>query len=113
MAPPKEDLLFRKCICPQDPIKKRVLWNNLHNLVSSDSECHWFVFGDFNVVRLPEERLGSTFCPSNAYHFNKFIHLAGLIKIKMGGHRFTYMNRSGNKNNKLDRFLVTENVLDP
>lgn len=81
--------------------------------MSSNSECHWFVFGDFNVVRLPEERLGSTFCPSNAYHFNKFIHLVGLIEIKMGERRFTYMNRSGNKHNKLDRFLVTVNVLDP
>nr|KAJ0221007.1 hypothetical protein LSAT_V11C200075540 [Lactuca sativa] len=111
-------LCLRKRCCfvnvyaPQEPVRKKTLWNNLQSLVSSDSDCHWFVFGDFNVVRLPEERLGPNFCPNSAYHFNKFIHLAGLIEIKMGGRRFTYANRAGNKHSKLDRYLVSANVLD-
>ncbi|XP_023753430.1 uncharacterized protein LOC111901792 [Lactuca sativa] len=104
-------LRLRKICCfvnvyaPQEPWRKKALWNKLADLINSDAESCWIVFGDFNVVRFPEERLGSVFCQSSAYYFNEFIHSLGLLEIKIGGRRFTYMNSTGDKHSKLDRFL--------
>lgn len=81
----RKSCCFVNVYAPQEPIRKRSLWNNLVGLVNSDSDACWFIFGDFNVVRLPEERLGSGFCQSSAYYFNDFIHTLGLLEIKMGG----------------------------
>nr|KAJ0187389.1 hypothetical protein LSAT_V11C900461260 [Lactuca sativa] len=108
----RKSCCFVNVYAPQEPIRKRSLWNNLVGLVNSDSDACWFIFGDFNVVRLPEERMGSGFCQSSAYYFNDFIHTLGLLEIKMGGRRFTYMNSAGDKHSKLDRFLVSLNSLN-
>nr|KAJ0191956.1 hypothetical protein LSAT_V11C800414360 [Lactuca sativa] len=56
--------------------------------------------------------LGSAFCQNSAYYFNEFIHSIGLLEIKMGGRRFTYMNSTGDKHSKLDRFLVSLNAIE-
>lgn len=103
---------FVNVYAPQDPMRKRTLWNNLSDLINSDIDSCWFVFGDFNVVRLSEERLGSIFCQNSAFYFNEFIHSIGLMEIKMGGRRFTYINSAGDKHSKLDRFLVSLNALE-
>nr|KAJ0186457.1 hypothetical protein LSAT_V11C900469030 [Lactuca sativa] len=103
---------FINIYASQEPNEKKILWNRLHDLITSNPQCMWFVFGDFNAVRFPEERLGSIFCPNGAYFFNKFIYSAGLLEIKMGGRRFTYMSSKGDKHSKLDRFLVSKNVTD-
>nr|KAJ0195447.1 hypothetical protein LSAT_V11C700350330 [Lactuca sativa] len=88
----KKKCSFINIYASQEPNEKKILWNRLHDLITSDPQCMWFVFGNFNAVRFPEERLGSIFCPNGAYFFNKFIYSAGLLEIKMGGRRFTYMN---------------------
>lgn len=103
---------FINIYASQEPNEKKILWNRLHDLITSDPQCMWFVFGNFNAVRFPEERLGSIFFPNGAYFFNKFIYSAGLLEIKMGGRRFTYMSSKGDKHSKLDRFLVSKNVTD-
>nr|KAJ0220562.1 hypothetical protein LSAT_V11C200090910 [Lactuca sativa] len=111
-------LRVRKKVCfvnvyaPQEPTKKKIMWSKLYDLINPDSESYWFVFGDFNVVRMPEERLGSVFCHNSAFHFNNFIHSSGLLEVKMGGRRFTFMSKAGDKHSKLDRYLVTPNVFD-
>nr|KAJ0188562.1 hypothetical protein LSAT_V11C900486800 [Lactuca sativa] len=93
-------------------IEKRTLWNNLFNLINSNLDYCWFVFGDFNVVRLPKERLGSIFCQNSVCHFNKFTYSLGLLETKVGGRRFTYMSSVGDKHDKLDRYLVSPNFID-
>ncbi|CAH1422867.1 unnamed protein product [Lactuca virosa] len=108
----KEGMLFVNVYASHDPNEKKILWNKLHDLITSDLEYMWFVFGDFIVVRFPEERLGSVFCPHGAYFFGKFIYFAGLLEIKMDGRRFTYMSSKGDKHNKLDIYLVSTNVND-
>nr|KAJ0208681.1 hypothetical protein LSAT_V11C400158800 [Lactuca sativa] len=105
-------MLFCQCLCSKRTSKKRSLWNNLSAIINSDGESCWFVFGDFNAVCLPEERLGSVFFHNSVYHFNNFIHSIGLLEIKMGGRRFTYMSKAGDKHSKLDRFLVSPNVVE-
>lgn len=95
---------------PQSPSEKKNLWNNLRNLMNS-RVGNWIIFGDFNVVRKPDERLNSTFCPSTAAEFNKFITDTGLLDLNMGGRKFTYFCVDGCKLSKLDRFLVCPRIL--
>lgn len=95
---------------PQSLSEKRKLWEDLLGILNSRSAC-WILFGDFNVVRRPEERINSIFCQSSAKYFNNFIEHAGLYEPKMGGFRFTYFQRAGVKLSKLDRFLTCSEFL--
>lgn len=96
---------------PHSNPKKRTLWENISRL-KNEKHGTWIIFGDFNVVRHPEERINSQFCQSSARSFNQFIHEADLHEVKMGGHRFTYFCRHELKLSKLDRFLVCSNFTD-
>ncbi|GJW80214.1 RNA-directed DNA polymerase, eukaryota, reverse transcriptase zinc-binding domain protein [Tanacetum coccineum] len=69
------------------------------------------LFGDLNEVRCETERFSSNFSSSDAAIFNTFIQDAGLIDLPMRGRMFTWMNKSGSKLNKLDRFLISNSVL--
>ncbi|GJZ93984.1 RNA-directed DNA polymerase, eukaryota [Tanacetum coccineum] len=57
--------------------------------------------GDFNEVRSEHERFGSTFNRQGAIAFNNFISYA-----------FTWAHKSASKMSKLDRYLISEGVLD-
>lgn len=105
-----EKLIFVNVYGPHNPHEKSALWSKLLQHKNSISGI-WVVFGDFNDVRRPEERLNSTFCPRNATRFNNFIQMAGLQDFNMGGCRFTYFCHDGAKLSKLDRFLVCSNFL--
>ncbi|GJV89185.1 RNA-directed DNA polymerase, eukaryota, reverse transcriptase zinc-binding domain protein [Tanacetum coccineum] len=65
-----------------------------------------------NVVGHENERFGSIFSRHDDVHFNAFIDSSGLIDLPIGGWLFTWMNKAGTKLSKLDRFLITEDVLD-
>ncbi|GJZ38180.1 hypothetical protein Tco_0584371 [Tanacetum coccineum] len=56
------------------------------------------------------ERIGSSFSRRDAEIFNAFIHDASLIDLPIGGRRFTWMNKTGSKLSKLDRFLISNSV---
>ncbi|GKA73845.1 RNA-directed DNA polymerase, eukaryota [Tanacetum coccineum] len=48
---------------PQDVKKKAILWNEIHDFMSTNKGMH-IIFGDFNEVRFPSERIASdTFVP--------------------------------------------------
>ncbi|GJZ74651.1 RNA-directed DNA polymerase, eukaryota, reverse transcriptase zinc-binding domain protein, partial [Tanacetum coccineum] len=66
---------------PQDDKKKERLWYNILDF-KDRNPGHYFIFGDFNVVRYASERIG---------------------------HLFTRINNRGDKLSKLDHFLITEN----
>ncbi|GJV14941.1 RNA-directed DNA polymerase, eukaryota, reverse transcriptase zinc-binding domain protein [Tanacetum coccineum] len=68
------------------------------------------LFGDLNEVRSESERFGSTFSYGDATIFNSFIHDTGLINLPMGGRYFTWVNDES-KMSKLDRFLISDDVL--
>lgn len=70
------------------------------------------VFGDFNVVRSTNERLGLVFCVAQATEFNIFIYKGELVDIHMCGRKFTRVDRDGSKLSRLDRFLISEDLLD-
>ena len=96
---------------PQETVKKRLLWNENLNYMYHHT-CPFIIFGDFNVVRDQSERLGSMFCLTSANDLNRFIIDGDLVIVPLGGYSFTRVSRQGNKLSKLDRFLVSEEVLD-
>lgn len=50
----------------------------------------WILMGDFNVVRVKDERRGSVFCKRSARYFNEFISNADLFDLVLGGRKFTW-----------------------
>ncbi|GKE38640.1 RNA-directed DNA polymerase, eukaryota, reverse transcriptase zinc-binding domain protein [Tanacetum coccineum] len=95
---------------PQDSRNKQILWDFLHHEI-----CKWkgevIIMGDFNEVRYKADRFGSSFNAHGANLFNSFISAAGLIEVSLGGCRFTWCHKSAKKMSKLDRFLLSENLL--
>ncbi|GJY52793.1 RNA-directed DNA polymerase, eukaryota, reverse transcriptase zinc-binding domain protein [Tanacetum coccineum] len=45
-------------------------------------------------------------------HFNSFISLTGLIDLIIRGRLYTWMNKAGTKLSKVDRFLISDEVLE-
>ncbi|GJR74610.1 RNA-directed DNA polymerase, eukaryota, reverse transcriptase zinc-binding domain protein [Tanacetum coccineum] len=98
-----------KCYSPQEERKKKDLWNFIRNFIS-DQPGHYFVFGDFNVVRFSSERIGSLFNHRSAFDFNEFIKDYRFWDVPLGGHAFTRISGNGEKLSRLDRFLLSEDV---
>ncbi|GJR67125.1 RNA-directed DNA polymerase, eukaryota [Tanacetum coccineum] len=69
------------------------------------------IMGDFNEVRCKSERFGLNFNVQGANVFNSFIVNAGLEEIPLGGCSFTWCHKSATKMSKLDRFLISENLM--
>ncbi|KAK1414636.1 hypothetical protein QVD17_30385 [Tagetes erecta] len=86
---------------PQRLPKKKNVWDSLENLKLSTPSI-WVLCGDFNAVRLQEERKNTIFHTGCARNFNDFIHNSGLLEYQMKGSKFTYARRSGAKMSKID-----------
>ncbi|GJW56442.1 putative ribonuclease H-like domain-containing protein, partial [Tanacetum coccineum] len=95
---------------PQGLRDKEMLWNDLTRLIDNPNDFS-IILGDFNEVRSETEILGTVFYRRSASEFNDFIHSSGLCDLTMGDKRFTRMNNHGSKHSKLDRFLVSNHVL--
>lgn len=96
---------------PQDAGKKRDLWQYVISYMSRVNG-DFIAFGDFSVVRSSNKRRGSLFSVSQAANFNNFIYEAGPFDIPMEGRKFTRMDKAGVKLSRLDRFLISESLLD-
>ncbi|GJU08291.1 RNA-directed DNA polymerase, eukaryota, reverse transcriptase zinc-binding domain protein, partial [Tanacetum coccineum] len=93
---------------PQDQVSKLSLWNRLQDFMHH----HNGMFGDMNAVRNEQERVGSIFNNIEADYFNSFIDAIGLVDLPIKGRCFTWMNKACTKLSKLDRFLISEDVID-
>nr|GEV84614.1 RNA-directed DNA polymerase, eukaryota [Tanacetum cinerariifolium] len=106
------DVLVRCCSCLYKlPTLKRNLWSYMSGLIH---RWHGEVvaMGDFNKVRFASRRYGFIFHASNAAEFNTFIANSHLIDIPLSGFSFTWSNKHASKMSKLDRFLVSEGLLE-
>ncbi|GKD15931.1 RNA-directed DNA polymerase, eukaryota [Tanacetum coccineum] len=70
------------------------------------------VMGDFNEVCFASKRHGSNFYSLNAAEFNTFITKSHLIDVPLGGYSFTWSDKHASKMSKLDRFLISDGLLD-
>ncbi|GKF29360.1 RNA-directed DNA polymerase, eukaryota [Tanacetum coccineum] len=68
--------------------------------------------GDFNEVRYKLDRFGSVFNVQGAEEFNAFIADVGLEEVPLGGSSFTWCHKSATKMSKLDRFFVSNSLLN-
>nr|GEV21967.1 RNA-directed DNA polymerase, eukaryota [Tanacetum cinerariifolium] len=95
---------------PQEFKLKRMLWDYLCSVISN-WDGNVVVMGNFNEVRDASERFGSIFNKKGAKVFNNFIINVGLVKLPLGGCSFTLCHKSAKKMSKLDRFLVSDNLV--
>lgn len=72
----------------------------------------YIVFGDFNVVPNESERIGSIFSLASATDFNDFILEGRFRDAPLGGHSFTRISIYGKKLSKLDRSLISEDIIN-
>ncbi|GJT95097.1 RNA-directed DNA polymerase, eukaryota [Tanacetum coccineum] len=104
------DLLIVVVYAPHDAKEKIMLWDYLASEIN-----RWrgkvVVMGDFNKVRFRSDRFGSIFNAKGANVFNSFISNAGLVEVELGGCSFTWCHKTAKKMSKLDRFLVSDNLL--
>jgi hypothetical protein len=83
------------------------LWIELSS-VRLKWDLPWCVFGDFNVVRFPNERLGCTRVSSHMIDFSDFIEESNLVDLPLGGGPYTWSSGSDHPSlSRLDRFLVS------
>ncbi|GJW50462.1 RNA-directed DNA polymerase, eukaryota [Tanacetum coccineum] len=102
---------FITVYAPQDANANFLLWYRLQILISRfNGES--IIMGDFNVVRVPEERMGSEFNINMAESFNNFIMENDLVDVSLGGYQFTWVNSLATKMSKIDRFLISGGLLE-
>ncbi|GJR29733.1 RNA-directed DNA polymerase, eukaryota [Tanacetum coccineum] len=108
--PSGKRLLVISVYAPQELRDKKMLWDYLLSVI-----CNWdgevVTMGDFNEVRDCSERFGSVFNKKGAEVFNNFIATAGLVEVPLGGCSFTWCHKSATKMSKLDRFLISDNLM--
>ncbi|GJY03743.1 RNA-directed DNA polymerase, eukaryota, reverse transcriptase zinc-binding domain protein, partial [Tanacetum coccineum] len=75
--------------------KERTLWVELKRLFEPDT--------DDTLWKLQSHK---------ADNFNAFIDSSGLIDLPIGGCYYTWMNKAGTKLSKLDRFLISDDILE-
>nr|GEX96639.1 RNA-directed DNA polymerase, eukaryota, reverse transcriptase zinc-binding domain protein [Tanacetum cinerariifolium] len=106
-----QDLLIGVVYAPHDVKENYMLWDYLHCEIA-----RWkgqvVIMGDFNEVRVKSDRYGSVFNAREAQRFNSFISNSGLVEINLGGCHYTWSHKSAKKMSKLDRFLVSENLIN-
>ncbi|GJT61376.1 RNA-directed DNA polymerase, eukaryota [Tanacetum coccineum] len=104
-------LLIISIYAPQDLSEKKMLWDYL-SYVIAQWEGEVVVMGDFNEVRKKDERFGSVFNVHGANAFNLFISNAGLEEVPLGGCSYTWCHKSASKMSKLERFLISESLMN-
>ncbi|GKB59215.1 RNA-directed DNA polymerase, eukaryota [Tanacetum coccineum] len=105
------DLIIVAVYGPHDPRDKRMVWEYL-SYVINQWNGNVVVMGDFNEVRYKSDRFGSVFNVQGAEEFNAFIADVGLEEVPLGGSSFTWCHKSATKMSKLDRFFVSNSLLN-
>ncbi|XP_058752845.1 uncharacterized protein LOC131626046 [Vicia villosa] len=94
------------------PLKKK-LWRDLLEAKAKFSDGEWCLAGDFNSVSNSRERKGNCHLirRSEMTGFSGFIEDCNLIDVPTKGKRFSWYGGKGGAMSRLDRFLVSENLI--
>lgn len=92
---------------------KKEVWRDLLLCKRSFGGVDWCVAGDFNAVTSVDERkgIGGTHNSREISGFNHFISEMDLVDIPVLGKRYTWFSGDGIAKSRLDRFLLTEDVI--
>ncbi|GKD38704.1 RNA-directed DNA polymerase, eukaryota, partial [Tanacetum coccineum] len=108
--PNDNNLLIISVYAPQELLEKKMFWQYLIHVIEG-----WngdvIVMGDFNEVRTADERFGSIFNVRGAAAFNSFISIGGLVEVPSGGYSYNWAHKLAAKMSKLDRFLVSKDLM--
>ncbi|XP_058760896.1 uncharacterized protein LOC131634265 [Vicia villosa] len=99
---------------PCDLVKKRILWRKLLELKDVFNDGEWIIGGDFNAIKVREERKGRGVV-SNVHEvieFAEFIEKSRLVDVPCKGKKFTWYSGDGKSMSRIDRILVSEKVLN-
>nr|GEW74079.1 putative RNA-directed DNA polymerase, eukaryota, reverse transcriptase zinc-binding domain protein [Tanacetum cinerariifolium] len=108
--PNEKNFLIISVYASQKLSEKRMLWQYLVHVIEG-WKGNIIVMGDFNEVRTTEERFGSIFNARGAASFNSFISTGGLVEVPSGGYSYTWVYKFATKFSKLDRFLISEDLM--
>nr|GEY10917.1 RNA-directed DNA polymerase, eukaryota, reverse transcriptase zinc-binding domain protein [Tanacetum cinerariifolium] len=106
-----EDYYLINVYGPQHQPDKANLWNFLRSFIH-DHNGKVLLFGDLNEVRDVSECFGSSFSNRDVAIFNSFIQDVSLLDLPMGERMFMYINKAVTKLSKIDRFLISKDVLE-
>ena len=101
-------VLFRGVLDgPNIDLNRAVLWEELSRVCTHWNKS-WFLFGDFNIIRYPYERLGcESFSPA-MFAFSDFIENNSLVDLPLEGASFTWFRDSELKSMScIDKTLVS------
>ena len=92
---------------PNANLHRAALWEELSRVHIRWTKA-WFLFGDFNIIRYPCERLGcDSFSPA-MFAFSDFIENNFLVDLPLDGASFTWFRDSEPKSmSRIDRTLVS------
>ena len=88
---------------------KRQLWQRLYLMKNQSQVQCWCLVGDFNCIKHPAERMGSTLCNADTNliaEFNEWLAEMEVDDIPCLGKPFTWVRPNGSCKSKLDRVLV-------
>ena len=88
---------------------KRQLWQRLYLMKNQSQVQCWCLVGDFNCIKHPAERVGSTLCNPDTNliaEFNEWLAEMEVDDIPCLGKPFTWVRPNGSCKSKLDRVLV-------
>ncbi|XP_058726433.1 uncharacterized protein LOC131597778 [Vicia villosa] len=93
---------------------KRVLWKNLLNVKDKFNDGEWLIGGDFNSVKNGGEKKGRSEIENRAEweEFAGFISDTGLEDVPCKGKKFSWFSSDGGSKSRLDRFLVSSNIVN-
>ncbi|XP_058764170.1 uncharacterized protein LOC131637587 [Vicia villosa] len=94
--------------------KKKVMWDNILLLKNSFCDGEWIIGGDFNSIKNPSERKGRRDggLSNEVELFGKFIEDLDLVDIPCKGKKYSWYSGCGRAMSRIDRFLVSEAVVD-
>ena len=88
---------------------KDALWTEL-NCVRARWNSAWCVFGNFNIIRYPEDCLGCTSFSPAMFKFSDFIERNSLVDLPLVAGEYTWFRDSDNSSmSRIDRVLVSTN----
>ncbi|PNX63799.1 cysteine-rich receptor-like protein kinase, partial [Trifolium pratense] len=105
-----EEFSVANVYAPCDDGAKQVLWDSLSVRLRSLVGKRVCVCGDFNAVKLVDERRSSRGGHRSLDHvpFARFIEDNTLIDLPLIGRKFTWFKGDGSSMSRLDRFLLSE-----
>ncbi|XP_022041223.1 uncharacterized protein LOC110943799 [Helianthus annuus] len=101
----QEDLIIVNVYASTNQSRRRQMWDELL-MLKQTIQGRWIMLGDFNEVRIPEERFNSQFYVIGAICFNNFIRNGGFQEYNIGGKQYTFMSTDGRNLSKIDQVLV-------